>query len=297
MARVIEFSKLSGSGNDFVCIAGIDGSYDALLADPKRLARFAQTICRRGLGVGADGLIFASRPEIEGVADVSAHFLEPDGSESELCGNGTACFVKFLIDEQHFPAGEIRILTQAGVVRGRPVDVPYMRVCIPIPTDVRRDMELQVDDSLLRGDFAVTGVPHLVAFVPDVEAVDMPHMGPLLRYHAQFQPRGVNANFVQVLGPGKLAVRTWEFGVEGETLACGTGCSTAAVMAARRLDWPAEFTRGDSPIEIRVRSGDTLRVWLTLKGDTITDLCLDSIVRPVFRGTLHPAMAEAALAQ
>ena len=296
MSQPIQFSKLSGSGNDFVCISNLDGRFDPMLNDAAKIDRFARAICRRGLGVGADGLIFASPSEIEGVADVSASFFEPDGSEAELCGNGTACFVKFLIDEGHCENREIRILTPAGVVLGRPLDGGYVRACIPMPTDFKQGLELQVDDQLLDCDFAITGVPHLVAYVDDVEQVDMPYMGPQIRYHAQFQPRGTNANFVQVLAPGKLAVRTWEFGVEGETLACGTGSATAAITAARRFNWPAEYTRGEKPIEIRVRSGDVLRVWVTQAGDQVVDLCLDSRVRPVFRGTLAQEMEQTATA-
>jgi len=288
MIEHIEFTKLSGSGNDFICLSNLDGRYDALLADPSRVGPFARVLCGRGHGVGADGLIFACPPEIEGVADVSAHFMEPDGSEAELCGNGTACFVKFLLDGGHVPSQDIRILTPAGVVRGRPVDGEYVRVCIPIPTDLQQDIALPVE-GLPRPmvcDFAVTGVPHAVVFVEDVNRVDMPRLGPLLRFHPHWGPRGANVNFVQVLGPGRLAIRTWEFGVEGETLACGTGSATAAVMAAMRHDWPPEFTRGDASIDLRVHGGDTLRVWLTRRDDTITDLCLDSAVRAVFRGTL-----------
>jgi len=298
MTAPITFSKLSGSGNDFICLSNLDGRYDALRSDPRRVGDFARVLCRRGLGIGADGLVFACQPEIEGVADVSAHFMEPDGSESELCGNGTACFVRFLLDgglvSGAGPGHEIRILTPAGVVRGRPVDGPYVRVCIPIPTDLQRNIELPVEglSRPILCDFAVTGVPHAVVFVEDVERVDMPHLGPLLRYHPRFGPRGANINFVQVLGPGKLAIRTWEFGVEGETLACGTGSATAAVMAERRNDWPAEFARGDAPIDLAVHGGDTLRVWLTRRDDVITDLCLDSAVRAVFHGTLAEEMVR-----
>ncbi|MCL2700175.1 MAG: diaminopimelate epimerase [Phycisphaerae bacterium] len=288
MTEPITFTKLSGSGNDFICLANLDGRYDALLGDRRRLADFARALCRRGLGIGADGLVFACPPEIESAADVSAHFMEPDGSESELCGNGTACFVKFLIDGGHVTARDLRILTPAGVVRGRPVDGEYVRVCIPIPTEIRHNVELHVEGTPkpMRCDVAVTGTPHAVIFVDDVDRVNMPHLGPLVRHHPHFGPRGANVNFVQVLGPGRLAIRTWEFGVESETLACGTGSATAAVMASLRNDWPAAFTNGDASIDLRVHSGDTLRVWLTRQGDTITDLCLDSIVRTVFHGTL-----------
>ena len=292
----IQFVKLSGSGNDFLCIDNRAGRFDAMLAEARLFGPFARAVCRRGLGVGADGAIFACRVEDGVEADIAARFLEADGSEAELCGNGTAVFVDWITVNRWFDHTEILVLTQAGVVRGQPIDGRYVRVCIPLPHDVRLAQELKTARRRWEYDYVVTGVPHAVAYVPDVERLDVARWGAAIRHHERFAPRGVNANFVQVLGQGKLAIRTFEFGVEAETLACGTGCAAAAILSTLRFHWPAAYREGDQPVELRTRSGDVLRVYLKLQDDhTVTDLCLDTIVRFAFRGVLHPQLVAEAM--
>ncbi|MFB3893961.1 MAG: diaminopimelate epimerase [Phycisphaerae bacterium] len=296
MSEAIQFVKISGSGNDFLCIDNRDGRYDPLLADPARVGRLARVICRRGISVGADGVIFACANEVEGFADLSARHFEPDGSEAELCGNGVACFTRWALDNRWVADSEVKILTTAGVVRGKRIDKDYIRVCIPLPESMQQGLEVDTKGRRWDCDFAITGVPHLATYVDDLEDLDIAHWGPLLRYHPRFAPRGVNANFVKVLGVGKLAVRSWEFGVEGETLACGTGSATAAIMAARRFNWPREFLSGDKSVEVLARGGDTLRVYFTLQsGGEVSDLCLETFVRFVFTGTLHEDLVAEAM--
>jgi diaminopimelate epimerase len=291
----IEFVKLSGSGNDFLCLDNRAGRFDALLQEPARIGRFARALCRRGLGVGADGAIFACRVEDGVEADIAARFLEADGSEAELCGNGVAVFVHWVGDSGWFAPGEIRVLTQAGVVRGRPVDGRYIRACIPLPHDMQTGEHLHLKRRDWEYDFVTTGVPHLVTYVPDLDDLEVAHWGPLFRHHERFAPRGVNANFVQVRGEGELAIRTFEFGVEDETQACGTGCAAAAILATIRFHWPEAIRRGDRPVLLHTRSGDVLRVYLTLDADnSVRDLCLDTIVRFAYRGTLHPQLVAEA---
>jgi diaminopimelate epimerase len=316
MTDKIEFSKLSGSGNDFICIDNRDGRFDGVISAPARASAFAMALCRRGLGIGADGLIFACDSEIEEVSDVQARFFEPDGSEAELCGNGTACFVHWLTSTGRLPQRELKILTPAGVVLGRDADGKYVRVCIPLPEHIQLGLTLTTDGQRAPGapwgrplgslsdgadrqwtyDFAVTGVPHMVTYVDDLTKIDMPHWGPALRYHDKFQPRGVNVNFVQVLGEGNIAVRTWEFGVEGETLACGTGAAAAAVLAAMRFSWPQKFRTEEAPVLVKSTGGDTLRVYFSIdQAGTVGDLCLETIVRAIFQGTLSQEMAAIVL--
>jgi len=293
----IDFAKLSGSGNDFLCIDNRDGRFEPILADPQRIAHFARTLCRRGLGVGADGIIFACRPEIEEVADIGARFFEPDGSEAELCGNGTGCFVHWITDAGWVPGGrQIRILTPAGIVLGRNSIPPYAQVCIPDPEDVRTNLELTVDGQKWICDFAVVGTPHVIVYVDDVEDLEVAHWGSRFRHHEQFAPRGANVHFVQVLEPGRVATRSFEFGVEDETLACGTGSAAAAITTAAREGWRRKYDCLECPFSVHVRSGDMLRVCFVRHDDgRITDVCLQTVVRFVYTARLTPQQVEAAL--
>ena len=296
MSRPIEFAKLSGSGNDHICIDNRDGRFDALLGAPERVGRFARVLCRRGLGVGADGLIFACRCDDPVLGDVAARFFEPDGSPAELCGNGTACLARWVLDDGWVCGETVRIVWPAGVVRGHRADGRYVRVCIPEPTSIETDVELVADGTPCRCDVALTGVPHAVLYVDRVESVDMAGLAPAIRGHERFGPRGVNVNFAQVLGEGHLAVRTFEFGVEAETLACGTGSATAALLAARRFGWPEPYLTMARPIRVEVRGGDTLRVFIRLGDDgTPEHVCLETVVRLAYTGTLGAGLAAEAL--
>ncbi len=295
MAQPVEFAKLSGSGNDFICLDGRDGRFDELLADPSRAGRFAKVMCHRATGIGADGVVFATACEVEGVADVAARYFEPDGGETDLCGNGTACFLRCAADDGWTSGAELRVLTAAGVVRGRRSDGQYVRVCIPLPEDMRTSLTVSAGGRDWMCDYVVMGVPHVLAYVEDVAAVDVRRFGRLLRHHSMFAPRGANANFVQVLGEGQLALRTFETGVEDETLACGTGSAAAAIMAARRFGWGKAYRTAQKPVLIHARSGDVLRVYFELAGDTVRDPCLETVVRFLYRGVLQAELAAAVL--
>lgn len=274
-----------------------DGRFDEILVSQESLAHFTRTLCRRGLGVGADGIVFAVEPEIEGVADIAAKFLEMDGTESTLCGNGTACFVRWTVGQGIVADGDVRVLTGAGVVLGKNLDDGYTRVCIPLPEEKRTDLKIQVDGDVIDCDYIVTGCEHLVVYVDDIENAPVTRLGRLLRHHECFaQPRGVNVNFVQHIAKGELAIRTYEYGVEAETLACGTGSSSAAILAARKFNWPAEYTSNDKPVHLQTRSGDVLRVYVGVdENDTVTDLCLETMVRCSYSATLCPDLAALAM--
>ena len=144
MRKSIRFSKLSGCGNDFVCLDSRANEFADLLADEGAVGQLARWLCRRGLSVGADGVIFAVPCGIEGVADIQARFFEADGSEAELCGNGVGCFTSWLLANGWVEREELRILTPAGVVRGARIEPPYTRVCIPLPEQIRRSFQRRI---------------------------------------------------------------------------------------------------------------------------------------------------------
>lgn len=293
----IAFAKLSGSGNDFVCIDNRDGRFDSMLSDELHVAHFARTLCRRGLGVGADGVIFACKPQIDGVADIGALFFETDGSQAELCGNGTACFVHWMTSTGSLRDGaEAKILTPAGVVLGSNSTGQYTQVCIPDPEYIQTDLELLVGGKQWKCDLAIVGTPHAVIYVEDLDSFEVAHWGPLFRHHERFQPRGANANFVEILDEGLIAVRTFEFGVEGETLSCGTGSAAAAIMTAGREDQRSEYDCLEHPFGVRARSGDVLKICFTQHDDgRFTDVCLQTVVRFVYTGVLTGRAAQSAL--
>jgi len=296
MIERVDFVKLSGSGNDFICIDNRDERFRELISSG-RAGHFARTLCDRGPSIGADGLIFAESTDLLPDVHVFARFFEPDGSEAELCGNGTGCFIFWAVTNGWLPEDEeVKSLTIAGVVRGQKLPGRYVRVCIPDPEEMQSDLELTADGRLWKLDYLITGVPHVITYVPDVSEVDVARVGPPIRHHERFRPRGANVNFVQVLGEGRIAMRTFEFGVEGETLACGTGSAAAAIMAALRFGWSQEYLSGDKPVRITARSGDTLKVYFTVREDgSIRGVCLETLVRCVFSGTIHPDLLAKAL--
>lgn len=296
MPDLIDFWKLTAAGNDFVCIDNCDGRFDELVNDRQQVGHFAHTLCLRHTGIGADGVIFCQLPEAEGVAHIGARIFEWDGSEVELCGNGTACFVYWATSMERVPDGEVKILTPAGVVRGEVGQDGYTRVCISLPEAFETDMKVPVGNDTVLCDFVITGIPHVVTYVEDISAADVAGIGPALRHHPWFQPRGANADFVQVIRKGEIAMRTWEFGVEGETLACGTGSAASAILAARRFGWNEDFSDCDKPVLVHTRGGQTLRVFFSVDaaGD-VDDLCLESPVRQLYRGTIGQELLSQAM--
>jgi diaminopimelate epimerase len=292
---VVMFTKMTAGGNDFICVDNTRGEYDRLLRSPG-LREFVRTLCRRGLCVGADGVIFACGQGSGQGVDIVARFLEPDGSEARLCGNGTACFAYWCLTENLVKGPKVDILTAAGTAQACPNDddCSRIRVCVPNPHSLRLDQEISACGRTWHVSTLNTGVPHAVVFVRDVEQVDVGRCGAALRHHAAFaEVGGVNANFAQVLGVGHLKVRTFEFGVEAETLACGTGSTAAAIVAALSRQWPARFLAGSDPVLVDVRGGETLRIWFTCKPDGgIVDVCLETRARSIYTGILRSELVH-----
>ena len=239
----IRFTKMNGAGNDFVVL---DNRKNSLSLEGRDIAR----LCDRHRGVGADGLL-AVEPA-EGSADFRMRYYNSDGGEAEMCGNGARCFARFAARLMGSHPDTISFETQAGlitaVLEGELVTLEMGR-----PQDHRDPQSLTLGDSSHQVHFINTGVPHAVVFVSEVEKIDVQILGSALRWHTAFSPKGTNANFAQVIAPDTLLLRTYERGVEGETLACGTGvCATALLHAVE--------TGAESPIHVKVRGGDTLRV-------------------------------------
>lgn len=274
----MKFVKMHGTGNDYVYV----DLWEESVTDPVKLA---VDVSHRHFGIGSDGLILVAKPDAEGFAGRMVMF-NADGSESGMCGNGLRCVAKFLFDRGRTGgATEFALQTGAGPRRatvhpgadGKAERVtlsmgPAILDGVSIPTTLAggEECEIEVAGRKLRGTPVGMGNPHFVVFVDDVDNYPVHEIGPLVENHPAF-PKRVNAEFVQVLGPGHLRQRTWERG-SGETWACGTGAS--AVCVASRL-------RGitDGQVEIDLLGGR-----LSLSWDGVGEVQLTGNAVEVFRG-------------
>ncbi len=221
------FYKLQGCGNDFVALD------NRVLRLPQGLmAEWARKVCPRAFGVGADGLFFLDLPEPGTDADYRWHFYNADGSRAEMCGNASRCAGR-LAHALGLAGVRQRLATDAGVIAIEVLpESGQVKVQLTKPEGLALGARLSVLDRETEVHFVNTGVPHAVIFVDDVRATDVAATGRAVRFHEHFAPAGANANFVQVRDSGHALVRTYERGVEAETLACGTGVSAVLVVAS-----------------------------------------------------------------
>lgn len=235
---------MNGSGNDFILINNMDAKirYD-------EMPDLVKKICRRRESVGADGAIFLEKSV---QLDFAWHFFNADGTEVEMCGNGSRCIARFAY-LLGIAGREMRFETMAGPVSAS-VHGRRVKVLMPLPKDFSMDIEI-THRALWEGvDFINTGVPHVVVYVNDLNACPVVEHGRSIRHDPFFAPYGTNVNFMRVLAPDQIEVRTYERGVEDETFACGTGSIACALAASKR-----GLVR--SPVKVITRGGDQLVIY------------------------------------
>ena len=269
---MLHFTKMNGAGNDFVVIDNRDGANSL---NRSQIAR----LCDRHRGVGADGLL-AVEPAQEG-ADFRMRYYNSDGGEAEMCGNGARCFARFA-SRLAGKCGRITFETIAGVISAELVG-DLVRLGMSDPRDLRLNQVVPVDGRTLMVHSVDTGVPHAVVVVDDLEAVPIATLGAAIRFHELFAPRGANANFIRKAAeaslPNTIAIRTYERGVEAETLACGTGVVASAIVFH-------ELTGAISPVGVQVRGGDLLEVGFEKTGDAYRYVTLTGPADFVFEGEI-----------
>jgi diaminopimelate epimerase len=265
----IPFTKMSGSGNDFILI-----DHRSKFLPENRLAEFARRICARKVSAGADGLIL-----IESSARVNFRwrFFNSDGSEAEMCGNGGRCAARFAVLKGIAPP-RLSFETLAGVIEAE-VSGRIVKLQMVEPTEWQVDLEVPIDGQAHWLHFVNTGVPHAVKIVEDVRQAPIRELGRKIRFHPRFQPAGTNADFLQVVDRGHLKIRTYERGVEDETLACGTGAVASVLIAAKR-------NLVDSPVEVETSGGETLKIHFENKGKSFARVFLEGDTRVVYEGDL-----------
>lgn len=262
----MKFYKLSGSGNDFVLL---ENRLQELGAD---FTRWVPRLCARRTGIGADGVLVLEPAE---GYDFRMRYFNADGGEVEFCGNGARCSA-YMAWRLGWAGEEMNFLAGDGPHRAE-VSGNRVKLSMSDPRDINLSFLLEVDGRGYAASFADTGVPHVVIQVGDLETFDVIGVGRQIRYHQRYQPRGTNANFIEILDGSRLKIRTYERGVEDETLACGTGCTAAAVVSALRgLVRP--------PVACLTRGGEILTVHLAVQDQTVSQVFLEGEVRLVFEG-------------
>ncbi len=261
---------MNGAGNDFIVLDNRSGTVKLTREQVVRL-------CDRHRGVGADGLLLLI-PSKSGKADWAWDFYNSDGSTGEMCGNGARCFSRFVQKYTGAPGG-FTFETGAGIISAS-FQGDRVTVNLTNPENLRLDEKVPLSNGPQVIHSLNTGVPHAVLFVPDADKAMVLQLGPEIRRHAHFAPRGTNVNFVQVLGPDHIRVRTYERGVEGETLACGTGVSAAAMISSRVHNFK-------SPVKVQVQGGEQLEVGFNQANGRFTDVRLTGPAEFVFEGRIE----------
>jgi diaminopimelate epimerase len=271
---LLHFFKMNGAGNDFIIIDNRDLS---IQLDSDTI----EALCDRHRGIGADGLL-AVEPAQNG-ADFRFRYYNADGGEAEMCGNGARCFGRFTAHLLEEAPDRVTFETIAGTLAAEMVD-DNVRIAMSVPKDLKLETSAKIPGLDATIHFINTGVPHAVAFVPGgdfFEELDVYNHGQAIRQHAAFAPAGTNANFATVIAPGHIEIRTYERGVEDETLACGTGMVASALI--HHL-----LTGAPSPIKVVVAGGDTLEIGFTKQGEQgFSNVTLTGPADFVFEGEIE----------
>lgn len=223
----LPFVKMHGAANDFVVV---DQRRPVLPTDPGALQTLVARLCDRRRGIGADGVLLL---EPDGELDFRMRYFNRDGGPAEFCGNGARCLARFALELGLGRGGVVRFASDAGPQQARAEADGRIELLLGSGARVAgsRAVAVTAAGRDFTGRAIDTGVPHLVVEVERVEWVPLPEWGAALRHHPAFEPRGTNVDFVTRLDPRRQAMRTYERGVEGETLACGTGAVASALVA------------------------------------------------------------------
>ena len=271
--KKIPFTKMSAAGNDFIII---DNRQNVL--DSSRAKECAQKTCRRKLSVGADGLILI---ENSTKADFKWRFFNADGSEAEMCGNGGRCIARFTYLKGIAPQ-QLTFETLAGIIKAEVLG-EKVKLQLPLPYNLTCDLNLVLEGKSYLLNTITVGVPHVVTFVEDLGNCPVVELGKGIRFAEHFKPAGTNVNFVKTRNKSTIAIRTYERGVEDETLACGTGAVASALITHEK--------KGMSPpISVLTRGGETLVVHFHFakENQRLRELFLEGSANLIYEGELYP---------
>lgn len=262
------FAKYVGCGNDFVIF---DNRKDLF---PHHNSTLIQALCHRQWGIGADGLILL---ECSKQADFRMRIFNADGHEAEMCGNGIRCLMKFL-QSLGITHTTYRIETMKKTLT---LSHQGTQVCVEMgnPSEIRWNIPLPFKQDLHAAHFLETGVPHVVIFVSNLELDEWKELGPFIRHHPLFAPKGTNVNLARYISPNRIEIRTYERGVESETLACGTGATAAALATAYLYQL-------NGPIQVRTRSGEAIEINYQLKDQNFSSVTMTGPAYCTYKGEI-----------
>ncbi len=263
--KAIEFYKISGSGNDFIIMDNRDSSIEL---SPAKI----QKICERKTGVGADGLILLNKSL---KYDFEMQYFNNDGFGADMCGNGGRCIVLFAKMNGIVNGNETIFSSRNGLHKAYIKNNNTIKLQIERPQFFKRNMTIKISEQKFTGDFLNTGVPHFVTILSDIENIDVINIGREIRNNPVFGEQGTNVNFISKQGD-LILIRTYERGIEDETLACGTGSVAAAISASLNMNIT-------SPIKIKTVSGEILNIEFDKNFDKVY---LEGKVSPIYKGQL-----------
>ncbi len=262
---------MNGAGNDFVVVDNRDRK---ISLTTEQIIK----ICDRHRGIGADGVMMLI-PCDSKKADWAWDFYNADGSKAAMCGNGSRCFARYIQRVTGTTKNELTFETIAGIIHAT-FQGERVMVNLTKPHGLRLSEPVQLKNGVATLHFLNTGVEHVVMFVKNADEMMVCGVGAEIRYHQHYAPKGTNANFVQLLDKNFIRVRTYERGVENETLACGTGVTASSLISARIHN----FT---SPVKVQVQGGDLLEVSFDRNGDEFSNVRLTGPATFVFEGKME----------
>jgi diaminopimelate epimerase len=265
---MLRFTKMNGAGNDFILFDNRVGDIDLR---PNQIVQ----LCDRHRGIGADGILLLEKAA--NGADFRMRYFNADGGEAEMCGNGARCFARFA-NKVGGQKDKISFETPAGVISAE-LKGDLVTLRMTDPTDLRLNLDLSTATETRTVHFINSGVPHVVIPVAKIDDADVRREGAAIRYHKLFSPNGTNVNFMEKRTADKIAIRTYERGVEDETLACGTGIVASALIFAAT-------ERCESPVTVLARGGDELQVGFEKAGDRFNNVTLTGPAEFVFEGKI-----------
>lgn len=260
---------MSGSGNDFIIIDNRNN-----IVDENDLSNFIVNVCRRKMSVGADGVILVENTDN---ADFKWRFFNSDGSVAEMCGNGARCVARFAY-LNNISGSNMSFETLAGLVNAEVIE-ERVKVKMTDPFDLETDITIELKNGLTSIYSINTGVPHVVMVKNSIDDIDIVKIGREIRYHDRFSPAGTNVNFVCRVKDNTIAIRTYERGVEDETLACGTGAAASAIVMAHKM-------KLDAPLSVLTRSGEYLNIFFKEQEGQYYDIYLEGDARIIYKGQL-----------